>query len=196
MLWFRNHPFHFGEEQGCLWGGHSILPPGEDCKQLKALSARAPPKKLSFFFQGPSHPWLWLYFLTVFSGYLCSFSCLLHTHRDFAINPVKPSVPCRSYFSICVLHEGSSLWFSLHHVISGPFVLAGTQLDEVYEHLPGSDSLTLPALIMMIIRLFSSSPFAAILRIKSLERTWELYYSEILTLWADAFCSVVSIGIG
>jgi len=70
---------------------------------------------------------------------------------------------------ILVLDEGSSLWFSLYHVVSGPCVLVGTYLEEVQEHFPVSDSLTLPAIIItMIIRLFSSSPFAAVLMIKLL----------------------------
>ena len=125
-LWFRKHPFHFDEEQGCFWGGHSILSPGgEAWKQLKPLFASIPPKKLNFFFSGVKSsmalalvPCCLLWLLTQF--------LLPPSHTQSLCNK-----PCEAlcamlvmFFNeltrIRVLDEGSSLWFSLHHVVSGP----------------------------------------------------------------------------
>lgn len=150
-------------------------------------------------FQGSGHLWLCLWFLAVFYDCLCSFFCLLHT-ESLCNKPSEALCAMLVMFfneitQIRVLDEGSSLWFSLRHVVSGPCVLAGAHLNEVQEHFPVSDSLSLPVIIIILL-LFSSCPFAAILRIKAPVSIWKMCYSEILAVWTDAFCSVVSIGIG
>lgn len=53
---------------------------------------------------------------------------------------------------IQILHEGSSLPFSLHHAVSDPHVLPRMYLDEFQEHFPVLDHL--PARIVRIISLF------------------------------------------
>lgn len=103
-----------------------------------------------------------------------------------------------------VLDENSNMWFSLHQALTGSCVFTGMHLEAVQEHTAVQDGLTLLVgfiivviiitSITIIIRLSSSFSFAAIPRIKAPARTWKLHYSEIL--WADAFCRVISIGIG
>lgn len=80
-LCFRNHPFHLMVSSVVLrWTEHRVSwKSSQETAETSFFLPVLQPRKWISLFQGSSHIWQWLWFLTVFSGCLYNFSCLSHT---------------------------------------------------------------------------------------------------------------------